>query len=119
MAWSDDEEGWVGEHGGLAFSISPIRTVETSRPAPELLAYAKRVLGDPAWRARTLEEAKQAAITKYGTLPEIRSLQYRHINFYNRKTGPAIIADVGEGACDRSWRIEFDGDRCEGLGFDT
>lgn len=121
MTWSDDEESWVGEHGSLAFSISRIRTVETSSPAPELLAYAKRVLGDSTWRAKTLEEAKHAAIANYGAFyePEIRSLQYRHFNFYNRKTGPAIIADVGEGPRDRCWRIEFDGDRCEGLGFDT
>jgi hypothetical protein len=120
LTWSDDEAGWVGESGGLAFSLARIRTAD-ERPAPELLDYAKRVLGDPSWREIALDEAKRVAIAEYGPHyePEIQALQYRQIQFYHRKTGPAIIADVGDGPRDRSWRIEFDGERCEGLGFDT
>jgi hypothetical protein len=121
LAWSDDEAGWVGEHAGIAFAISRIRTADPSRPSPELIAYAKRVLGDTAWRAQCLAAAKQVAIAAYGAPyeAEILSLEYQFIDFYNRETGPAIIADMGEGPRDRWWRIEFDGERCEGLGFDT
>jgi hypothetical protein len=32
---------------------------------------------------------------------------------------PAIFADVGDGQSGRSWRLEFDRDRCEGLDFDN
>lgn len=119
LIWNDDEGGWVGTHAGTAFAISSIRTADRCEPAPELIAYAKRVLGNPAWRTECLEAAKLAAIAECGAYePEIRALKYEFIDFYNRETGPAIIADVGEGL-GRWWRIEFDGERCEGLGFDT
>jgi hypothetical protein len=121
LSWSDDEGGWVGEHAGVAFSISSIRTPDKSEPSRELLAYAKRVLRSPMWRTQCLEVAKLAAIAEYGasSAAEIRGLKYEFIDFYNRETGPAIIADIGKGPSGRWWRIEFDGERCEGLGFDT
>ena len=120
ITWNDEEGAWVGHSAGVAFAISPIRTADKSKPASELLAYAKRVLGNSEWRAQCLDLAKQTAIAEYGASyePEIRALKYEFIDFYNRETGPAIIADVGEGR-GRWWRIEFDGERCEGLGFDT
>ena len=121
ITWNDEEGGWVGEYAGIAFSISPIRTPDKSKPSLELLAYAKRVLGNPEFRTQCLDLAKQAAIADHGASyeSEIRSLKYEFIDFYNRETGPAIIADVGNGSTGRWWRIEFDGERCEGLGFDT
>jgi hypothetical protein len=121
LTWNDEEGGWVGEQAGITFAISPIRTADKSKPSPELLAYAKRVLANSAWRTESLEAAKLSAIAEHGASyePEIRSLAYEFIDFYNREVGPAIIADVGEGPSGRWWRIEFDGERCEGLGFDT
>jgi len=56
ITWDDDEESWGGAYAGLSFSISPIRTTERSRPSPELVAHAKRILGDPVWRIICLEE---------------------------------------------------------------
>jgi hypothetical protein len=121
LTWNDDEGGWVGEHAGIAFAISSIRTADRSQPSPELLAYAKRILGNSTWRTQCLEMAKLAAIGEYDASceAEIRALKYEFIDFYNRETGPAIIADIGKGPSGRWWRIEFDGERCEGLGFDT
>jgi hypothetical protein len=120
LTWDEDEGGWVGKKEDLPFSISRIRE-KSATPAPGLVDYAGRVLGDPNWRVKHLEDAKQRAIDEFGEAygPEIRALDYRYMSFYSRKTGPAIIANVGEGPQHRSWRIEFDGERCEGLGFDT
>src|SRR5688500_10564556 len=120
LTWNDEEGAWVGEYAGIAFGISPIRTADKSMPSSELLAYAKRVLGNSEWRSQCLDLAKLAAIAEYGASyePEIRALKYEFIDFYNRETGPAIIADVGEGR-GRWWRVEVDGERCEVLGFDT
>ena len=34
------------------------------------------------------------------------------------RSGERILADLEGGKDDRLWRMEFSGDRCEGIGFD-
>jgi len=43
LAWTEDEEGWIGEYGGYRFVIG---YSGASLPAPELLNYVRDFLGE-------------------------------------------------------------------------
>ncbi len=115
--WSSDDEGWVGQHQGMVFSLA----YEMKRiPSEELIHYAQDVLGDAAWLAATLEEAKRNAKNEFESYydVEINGLHLGEIHFYRHKGQLRIIADLEGGKDDRLWRMEFAERHCEGIGFD-
>jgi hypothetical protein len=119
LTWSADDESWLGIYGDQSFSLG----FQGSRaPSQELRAYALQVLGAPDWLDRTLSQAKALATTNYTTFytAETASLRFGTIHFYrDSKRGPCAIAALVGGRDCRSWRIEYSGLTCEGIGFDS
>jgi hypothetical protein len=119
MDWSKDDEAWLGTHGGFRFALAYERK---AMPTPPLLAYAKEVLSDPDLLERTLAEQKQrwASRVPPSVKDELAALKFGLIYFsIHKRRGPYIFAIVEGGGADRSWRIEYHGRQCDGLGFDT
>jgi len=119
MEWSEDDEAWIGAYRGLRFALAYDRKATPTAP---LLAYAQEVLNDPEWLQRTLEEGKNRWASKGSPAikAEIAALRFGLIYFsIHKHRGPYIFAILEGGGIDRSWRIEYHGRRCDGLGFDT
>jgi len=118
MAWSKDDEAWVGTHGGMQFGLAYERE---AAPTPGLLAYAREVLADPNWLANTLEEEKKSWAPKVppSVKTELAALRFGLVYFSMHKDHGYIFATVDGGGDNRSWRIEYHGRKCDGLGFDT
>ncbi len=119
MEWSKDDEAWLGTYRGLRFALAYERK---AAPTPSLLSYAKEVLNDPRWLERTLEEEKKrwAAKVPPTVKDELAALKLGRIYFsIHRRRGRYIFALVDGGGDGRSWRIEYHGRQCDGLGFDT
>ena len=118
MAWSKDDEAWVGTHNGLHFALDYEREAS---PTPRLLGYAKEVLADPKWLMTSLEEEKKEWVPKIppSAKDELAALKFGLISFSMHKNGGYIFAVDDGGGDNRSWRIEYHGRECDGLGFDT
>jgi hypothetical protein len=119
MEWSPDDEAWVGTSGVFRFALAYERKATPTLP---LLCYAKEVLSDPGWLGGTLEEEKRRWASKIppSTRSELAALKFGLIYFsIHKDRGPYIFAIVDGGGEDRSWRIEYHGRQCDGLGFDT
>ena len=118
LVWSEDDESWVGEYGGYRIAIG---YSALAVPAPELLAYARDFLGpDGATFTRNLVEARAThahEFQRWGS--EFAGLRVGTLGFGMSKRGMGCFVDLPGGEPDRSWRVEFDGMRCEGFGFDT
>lgn len=118
MTWSKDDEGWIGTYAGVQFALGYERK---TAPTPVLLAYAKEVLGDVGWLFRTLEDEKKSWAPRVppSVKDELAGLRFGLVYFSLHKEQGYIFATVDGGGDDRSWRIEYHGRECDGLGFDT
>ena len=117
MAWSADDEAWEGEYGGIKYTIQYGRE---AAPTSELLAYARAVLTAPDRLNGSFQDARAAALAEYPAYAdEIAALRIDAMRFYVHKTTRRILADLAGGKSDRSWRMEFLDNDCEGIGFDT
>src|SRR5579872_7423659 len=118
LQWSADDEAWFGEHQGRRFSLS---YELTKTPQEELRVFAREFLSDLAWLDSTLDEAKRSAKDEFEKFyaGEIEGLRWGRIHFYRYKGQPRIIADLDGGKDDRTWRIEYSGRECDGIGFDS
>ncbi len=118
MVWSEDDEAWTGEYGGVKYLIA---YGQQARPTDELLEYAREVLSDLSTFLGSVQLAKQSAAAKSPWLAgEIAGLQVEILYFYTHKGAKRILADLAGGdERYRSWRAEFKGTDCEGIGFDT
>jgi hypothetical protein len=117
LAWSDNKQGWVGICQAATVVIH-----DTTRPAPSprLLQYARRMLGDASKLDRALADAKVYAQSRYDAVDfeEIENLRYTEISLFEHQGTLRIFASLEPSADQRIWRIEFEGDRCQGLGDD-
>jgi hypothetical protein len=118
LVWSDDDESWVGEYGGYRIAVG---YSGSAVPAPELLAYAREFLGPGgATFTRMLAEARAARAHEFRRwASEFAGLGVGTLAFGMSDRGMGCLVDLPGGEPDRSWRVEFDGTRCEGFGFDT
>ena len=118
MRWVEDEEAWLGDYNSFRYSLAYDRK---SRPAPELMQYAQDILADSSFISTSLEDARARACRDYGAdyADEIASLTLGRLHFFLRRNEPSILADLEGGRDDRSWRIEYSGRRCDGMGFDS
>jgi hypothetical protein len=120
LAWSEDEEGWIGEHGGYRFVIG---YSGTALPDPELLNYVRDFLGEGgATFTRVLAEAKLAHAAKFQRwwAKEFAGLTVGTVAVWMSKSGQiGCMVDLVGGEPYRSWRVAFDGFECIGFGFDT
>jgi hypothetical protein len=118
LAWSPAEDGWVGVHSGVAIVLS--RSAGSS-PTESLRDYAASFLDDQESLQGAFDEARRGAIAEYGPglAAEIEGLSISLLNFFERKGRHRMIADLAGGHHDRSWRMEFTGRSCDGIGFDT
>lgn len=118
LVWSEDDEAWVGGFGGYPIAIGYSAAAE---PAPDLLAYAREFMGaDGATFTRNLAEAREAQAGEFDRwASEFTGLQVETLRFGVSNRGLGCFVDLIGGERDRSWRVEFDGMRCLGFGFDT
>lgn len=118
MRWSADSGSWLGHYGGFRFSLA-YEGMES--PSEAIIAYALDVMRDAAWLASTLADAKEQALRTFEPFyaEEIRSLSLGEIHFSTFRGTPRILADLEPGRDFRCWRVEYEGRRCEGIGFDT
>lgn len=116
MVWSEDDEAWAGEHGGLKYLLA---YEGRATPGDELLGYARMVLADPQAFVRAVERAKADAAAENPWLAdEIAELRVGVLYFSHQGT-PGILAGLEGGKEGRSWRVEFGEEGCAGIGFDT
>ena len=117
MSWSEDDEAWAGEYKGIRFLIG---YAGRSAPTDDLLAYAREMLADPDAFLRAIDRARPAVVAQLPRLAdEIAGLRVEDVYFSRNKTGRYIFATLAGGRRDRSWRVEFAEEHCEGIGFDT
>jgi hypothetical protein len=118
LQWSEDDEAWVGKYGGYRIAI---RYTGAAAAAPELLAYARKFLGqDGATFTQTLAEARAAHADEFERwASEFAGLQVETLRFAMSNRGMGCFVDLAGGEPERSWRVEFDGMKCLGFGFDT
>jgi hypothetical protein len=118
LEWSKADEAWIGSCNGFRFALSYERK---AAPTPQLSAYAQAVLGDPGWLTGTFEKEKRNWVAKAppGLKDEVAGLKFGLVHFSMHQDRGYIIANIEGGGGDRSWRIEYHGRECDGLGFDT
>jgi hypothetical protein len=118
LVWSEDDEAWVGEYGGYEIAIG---YSGAAAPAPELLAYARKFLGpNGATFARILAEERAAHAHEFKRwAAEFAGLQVGMLGFGMSKRGLGCFVNLLGGEPERWWRVEFDGMKCMGFGFDT
>jgi hypothetical protein len=118
LLWSEDDESWVGEHGGYRIAIG---YSGLAVPDPELLAYARDCLGpEGATFTRNLAEAREARANEFAPwAAEFTRLRVEVLRFWLSDRGMGCFVDLVGGEPERSWRVEFEGLKCLGFGFDT
>ncbi len=117
MSWSEDDEAWAGEYGGIRYLIAYERG---ATPTSEALAHARMVLADPGVFLAAIERAKGTeAVERPWFSEEIAGLRIGEVYFYCSRSKRSILIDLPGGKEDRSWRVEFGEEGCEGIGFDT
>ncbi len=118
LVWCEDDEAWIGEYGGYQIAIGYSKSAE---PAPELLTYAREFLGpNGATFTRILAEERAAHAHKFQRwAAEFRGLEVGTLGFGISNRGMGCFVDLIGGEPERSWRVEFDGMKCMGFGFDT
>ena len=118
LVWFNDEESWVGEYSGCRIAIG---YSGSAAPAPELLAYTRDFLGpNGATFTRNLAEAQMAHAHKFQRwASEFAGLRVGTLGFGISSRGMGCFVDLIGGEPERSWRVEFEGMRCAGFGFDT
>jgi hypothetical protein len=117
MAWSEENEGWEGEFYGTRYLIAHDGG---SVPSPDLLLYARTMLGPPAPLETKVQRAKRIVTAQHPALAgEIAHLEVGTVSFSMRKRTRRIFGVLQGGKSDRCWRVEFTEDFCDGIGFDT
>jgi hypothetical protein len=117
LRWSIDAKEWQGSYNGFTFGIAYEKDCQ---PAPELLAYAVELLTARTLLLDTLAAEKERWLSKYPrNAEEIRPLEFDSITLYRHKGVCRSIACLVPELERNSWRIEYQGTVCEGLGFDS
>jgi hypothetical protein len=117
MVWSEEDEGWKGECDAIAYIVA-YEGLQT--PPHDLVLYARETLANRGEFRAAVESAKKIAVSQHPKLAEqITALKIGTACFYRYKNVRRILADLNGGQGDRSWRVEFTEDQCEGIGFDT
>jgi hypothetical protein len=117
LHWRPEDGGWTGVRNGLSFTIGD---EADSHPSESLRIWALKVLSDTAFLDRSLSEAIDQAPTHYRRFDrEMRGLRYSHLYFSESAKGKSIFAALAPESEHRCWRLEFDGEKCLGIGFDT
>lgn len=117
LNWTAEEGGWTGEKNGVRFTVGD---EDDAVPPEDLREWAIQLLSDPSFLDESLASAISEA-PKYlqRFSEEMNELRYEHLYFSENSKGKYIFAVLGPGRADRCWRLEFDGERCLSIGFDT
>ncbi len=119
LIWAEDDEAWSGKYNGFEILLS----LEKGKaiPSPELKQYALDILNTPNFLINSLNVAKGEFLEEYSNAEEeLKSLKYTVIDFYRYKNKTnRIIASLDSSDDYRTWRIEYCGFECEGIGYDT
>ena len=116
LRWSVEEKGWLGSIHGVSFCIAD---EGAAMPSVELLAYAEGMLCPPTAIFDALQKEKSAWQAKYpNSAAEVSQLVYDQVALYRHKNRCWAMGLLGPEQDMRAWRVEFQGYKCEGLGFD-
>jgi hypothetical protein len=117
LNWSAEDGGWTGTMGGLRFTLGD---EDDAIPSEDLREWASQVLSDTAFLQESLASAVSEAPDHLQQFSEeMDALRYEHLYFSENSNGRYIFATLGPGRDYRCWRLEFDGQRCLGIGFDS
>lgn len=117
LLWDPVEKEWRGSYNGFVFSIPRYRQ---TTPDIELLDYAVDLLGRKPHLLDDLECEKQRWIGRYpDTADEVLLLQFEEFALYKRGDACLAFVMLAPESSRNSWRIEFAGHECMGLGFDS
>src|SRR5262249_39831391 len=109
--------GWKGEASAMSYIVA-YEGLEA--PPHDLLMYAREILANRDRFRAAVESAREPLILQQPLLAEeIAALRIGTLCFYKHKNVRRILANLDGGKGDRSWRVEFREDQCEGIGFDT
>jgi hypothetical protein len=118
LRWSEDDDSWVGEYGGYRIAVG---YSGSAVPTPDLLAYSRNFLGQKGTTfTQNMAEARAAHAHEFRRwASEFAGLQVGTLGFGMSNRGMGCFVDLAGGEPERSWRVEFDGMKCLGFGFDT
>ena len=117
MRWVPSEHEWEGSYNGYKFTIPREKGFT---PSDELSGYAVALLGNSTSLAETLEVEKRRWVTKYpSSFQEVQPLCIESFALYRHKNVCRALVLLQPESLRNSWRIEFNGLLCEGLGFDS
>lgn len=120
LTWNDDYVAWFGAYNGFRFLLD--YSDKTGLPHPAVVAYAKSVLDQPRWLNEQLSAAKWDYLKDIRApefVKEVNALTFGVLHFQGDEKSVGIFAHLDGGRDFRSWRIEFDGNTCFGIGFDS
>ena len=119
LVWNEDEDSWIGHLEDYLILISVEKNHNV--PSAELLNYVYQILENTEILKFALESEKLKYLSRYPKDSiEVDTLKYESLCFYRYKSKEnRIIASLKSSSKYRAWRIEFSGETCEGLGFDT
>ena len=119
LMWSVEEDAWAGSFQGVEFFVSPDDSNEC--PSQNLMAYAESVLSVKAWLLEAVTTEKEKYLTKHPEFRnELQDLQICALAFSNhKKKGLYLNCQLGFGAPNRFWSLDFHGRYCSAIGFDS
>ena len=117
LPWSEEDRAWVGLYNGFKFGIGYERLAQPSR---ELLNYALELMADRTHLLDSLAAEKQRLIADFPlNAEEIQPLNFDVVFLYRHKGVCRTFATLVPESERNSWRIEYQGTQCKGLGFDS
>ena len=119
LNWSAAEEAWSGNFRSIEFCIFPGNSSEF--PSQSLLAYAESILIDQTWLLSAITAEKEKYLLKHPEYRgELQNLPISALAFSSHpKKGLYLNCQLGFGAPDRFWSLDFHGHQCSGIGFDS
>jgi hypothetical protein len=115
--WSADEDSWQGKFEETVFFLG------ASADSPELDAalgqYAESMLAGGAILELVRAEVRKYAEAHPKYAAEVQALPLESVHFYKRKGALHMNCQLGYGADDRFWSLEFKDGCFTGMGCDT
>ena len=117
LAWSKEEEGWIGNFNGFRFVLD---YEDQEFPTESLTEFAKAFLTNSESISSEILQAKASSTQAcpQSLVNEINGLQIAAVSFFKVKGEPYVFISFNGGADDRCWRLEHTKGEWSGLGFD-
>lgn len=119
LEWSEDDEAWHGSFNGTKFFVSFNQSKDNQ--LKDVLNYAETVLMSIDWLNDAVEAEKKKYLNVYPKFAgELQGLKIESLCFsIHEKQGRYLNCQLGYGASDRFWSLDFHDRKCSGIGFDA